>query len=123
MKKYVLGILIMITLCLTGCANNNTSEVQTGYKTSEYKVVSVVQYTRAITNRFGGVEEYRLNYTFTYIGDDGQLHQFDEFEHTEYGLWKLAIGTENKYVVVDKGLDTYRYLYLTEETLLNMQKE
>ena len=41
----------------------------------------------------------------------------------KFSWFRIEIKSENKYVVVDKGLDTYRYLYLTEETLLNMQKE
>lgn len=43
-------------------------------------------------------------------------------EHTEYGLWKVCIGDENKYVVKD-GFDTYRWLYLTEETFNNISSE
>ena len=78
------------------------------------------QYIFTKTNNFGAVLDQKLKYCFTYIGDDGQLHQFDDFEHTEYGLWKVCIGDENKYVVKD-GFNTYRWLYLTEETFKNMR--
>ena len=83
-------------------------------------VMSVYQYMKVTkTNYFGAVLDQELRYCFTYIGDDGQLHEFDDYEHTEYGLWKICIGDENKYVVRD-GFDTYRWLYLTEETFNNM---
>lgn len=118
MKKYLLGILLVLLVCLTGC-KTMTEEERAAYETSkqhEYKVVSVFQYISPTTNQFGAVLNQELKYCFIYIGDDGQLHQFDDFEHTEYGLWKVYIGNENKYVVKKKGFDTYRWLYLTEET-------
>ena len=123
MKKYILGLLLTLTICLTGCNSEPmTEEERVAYEASkwhEYQVVSVYQYISTKTNNFGAVLDQKLKYCFTYIGDDGQLHQFDDFEHTEYGLWKVCIGDENKYVVKD-GFDTYRWLYLTEETFKNM---
>lgn len=124
MKKYILGLLLALVVCLTGCnAEPMTEEERAAYEASrwhEYQVVSVYQYMKVTkTNYFGAVLDQELRYCFTYIGDDGQLHQFDNFEHTEYGLWKICIGDENKYVVRD-GFDTYRWLYLTEETFKNM---
>lgn len=109
--------------CLTGCDfEPMTEEERAAYeasRTHEYQVISVYQYIDTQTNNFGGVIDQSLKYCFTYIGDDGQLHQFDGFEHLEEGLWKVCIGNENKYVVKE-GFDTYRWLYLTEETLINM---
>lgn len=124
MKKYILSILIMVMLCLVGCNSEPmTEEERAAYeasRTHEYKVVSVYQYMKVTkTNYFGAPLSQELRYCFTYIGDDGQLHEFEDFEHTEYGLWKICIGDENKYIVRD-GFDTYRWLYLTEETLNNM---
>jgi hypothetical protein len=123
MKKYILGILFVVMLCLTGCNSEPmTKEERDAYeasRTHEYQVVSVYQYIATQTNNFGAVTNQELKYCFTYIGDDGQLHQIDNFEHTEYGLKKVCIGSENKYVVKD-GFDTYRWLYLTEETFNNM---
>lgn len=124
MKKYILSILIMVMLCLVGCNSEPmTEEERAAYEesiTHEYKVVSVYQYMKVTrTNYFGVPLSQELRYCFTYIGDDGQLHEFEDFEHTEYGLWKICIGDENKYIVRD-GFDTYRWLYLTEETLNNM---
>lgn len=127
MKKLLsLLLVIILGLSLFGCGTNAramTDEELDAYiesRTKEYKVLSVYQYMDIETNHFGGVLDKSLKYCFTYIGDDGQLHEFDDFEHTEYGLWKIQIGNENKYVVRDLGLDIYRWLILTEETLTNM---
>lgn len=124
MKKYILGILIALIVCLTGCNSEPmTEEERAAYEESkwhEYQVVSVYQYMKVTkTNYFGAVLDQELRYCFTYISDDGQLHEFYDYKHTEYGLWKICIGDENKYVVKD-GFDTYRWLYLTEETFKNM---
>ena len=125
MEKYFLIILIVLIFCLISCDSEPmTEEERAAYeasRTREYKVVSVYQYTKTITNRYGGIISQNTNYCFTYIGNDGQLHQFEDFYHTEYGLFKLRIGDENKYVVKEDGFDTYRFLYLTEETLVNMK--
>ena len=101
-----------LTLCLTGCDYEEPIY--------EYEVISVWQYIDTDTNVFGGVVNQEPKYCFTYIAGDGQLHQFDNFKHTEYGLWKVCIGDENKYVVKDGITDTYRWLYLTDDTLKNM---
>lgn len=124
MKKYILGILLILVMSLTGCNSEPLTEEEKqaieASKWHEYQVVSVYQYMKVTkTNYFGAVLDQELRYCFTYIGDDGQLHEFDDYEHTEYGLWKICIGDENKYVVRD-GFDTYRWLYLTEETFNNM---
>lgn len=123
MKKYILGIIFILSVCLAGCKSETmTEEERVVYEESkyhEYQVVSVYQYMSTRTNNFGAVLDKELKYCFTYIGDDGQLHQFNDFEHTEYGLYKVCIGDENKYVVKD-GFDTYRWLYLTEDTFKNM---
>lgn len=121
MKKYILGVLLVLLVCLTGC-KTMTEEERAVYEASkwhEYQVVSVYQYISTRTNAFGAVLDQKLKYCFTYIGGDGQLHQFNDFEHGEYGLCKVCISDENKYVVRD-GLDTYRWLCLTEETFKNM---
>lgn len=124
MKKCILSILIMAMLCLVGCNSEPLTEEEIQAieesRWHEYKVVSVYQYMKVTkTNYFGAVLDQELRYCFIYIGDDGQLHEFDDYGHTEYGLWKICIGDENKYVVKD-GVDTYRWLYLTEETFKNM---
>lgn len=123
MKRYILGILLILLVCLTGYnLEPMTEEERAIYEASkwhEYEVISVYQYISTRTNNFGAVLDQELKYCFTYIGDDGQLHQFEDFEHTEYGLWKVCIGEENKYVIKD-GFDTYRWLYLTEDTFKDM---
>lgn len=121
MKKYIsiLVVMILACLCLTGCKLSMTEEERAAYiasHTYEYKVVSAYQYMKPVTNNFGGVIRYESKYCFTYVDGNGQLHEFEDFEHTNYGLWKVCIGNENKYVVQDSGIDTYRWLYLTEET-------
>lgn len=114
MKNILLGIFIILMICLTGCSSEQITE-------HEYEVVSVYQYMKVTqTNVFGAPLDQDLRYCFTYIGDDGQLHEFDDYEHSEYGLWKVCIGDENKYVVKNIGFDTYRWLYLTEETFSNI---
>lgn len=87
--------------------------------THTYEVVSVSQYIVTETNQFGGVVDKSLKYCFTYIGNDGQFHQVDDFEHTEYGLWKVRVGDTNKYVICDA--DGRKTLYLTKETLADIQ--
>lgn len=115
-KKY---ILIILMLLLTGCAESSDYVHKNELKT--YEVVSVYQYMKVYTNNFGKIKRQELAYCFTYIGDDGQLHEFEDFHHTEYGLWKVCIGDRNEYVVKEEFLDTYRWLYLTEDTLKNMK--
>ena len=85
----------------------------------EYDIVSVSQYIKYETNAFGGITKSYPAYTFTYI-DKGSLKTVNEFVHHEYGLSKLCIGEENKYVVDSYGGGTY-YLYLTKETLSNIK--
>ena len=124
MKKYVLGFLIVLSICLIGCNSESmTDEERAAYEASkwhEYPVISVYQYMKVTrTNYFGAVLDQEPRYCFTYVDIDGQLHEFKDFEHTEAGLWKICIGNENKYVVKD-GFDTYMWLYLTEETFNNM---
>ena len=123
MKKCISALLIVLMLFLTGCNLEPLTEEERAAieasRTHEYKVVSVYQYVKTYTNQFGAVTSQKLVYAFTYIGDDGQLHQVDTFYHLEHGLWKVKLGNENKYVVYEN-FDTYETLYLTEETLNNI---
>lgn len=118
MKRKILILLLAVLciVCFVSCglvkdAQESTPQVQ------EYPVVSVDKYLAARTNNFGAVLGHDLKYCFTYIGSDSQLHTVSDFEHTEYGLWKVCLGEENKYIIKESGLDTYRYLVLTEETM------
>ena len=126
MKRYLLFILTTLFVFMTGCSKTLTDSEMAEFerknvrKIHEYKVVSVYRYISTTTNNFGGVIRQDPKYMFTYIGDDGQLHEVYDYEHTEYGLWKVCIGEENKYVVKD-GFDTYKWLYLTEDTITNME--
>jgi hypothetical protein len=120
MKKY-LSIILIILLCLsiTAC-NTMTEEEKQAYiasHTYEYEVISVLHYMKPITNNFGGILRYESQYCFTYIDENGQLQEITDFYHTSHGLWKVCIGDKNKYVIQDSGIDTYKYLFLTKETL------
>lgn len=121
MRKRFLLLITMAAVSLCGCSQSEYKEraVNNHNQLHEYDVISVYQYMKTETNLFGGVIRQEPRYCFTYIGEDGEIHQFDDFEHTEYGLWKLCVGDEDKYVIED-GFDTYRWLYLTKETLQTM---
>ena len=111
-------ILILIIAFILLCACRAAVTEPTEPVINEYEVMSVYQYTDTITNKFGGVIDTKVKYCFTYIGDDGQLHECKDFYHTEYGIWKLHIGKKNKYVT--KGSE--KHLYLTKETFKNLSK-
>lgn len=116
-------LVLIIVMTLAGCKFEMTEEERQAYikaNTHEYEVVSVHQYIKTETTRYGHITNQEPRYTFTYIGGDGQLQRIDDFCHTEYGLWKVCLGEENKYVEKTDGVDTYKYLYLTKETLANM---
>ena len=109
MKKFILPLiaLLLICICFVGCENVPHEPV-----IREYRVISIQTYMKLTsTTGFGSIRDQDLRYNFTYIDDQGNLHQFTDFHHTEYGCYKLCVGTENKYVVKDD----YHYLYLTEE--------
>lgn len=123
MQRKLIAVLLACMLLLSGCNINGKSIIGTSYSPPkevpppiEYEVLSVGQYMETHTNGYGAVIDQELAYYFTYIDENGVLHD-DTISHTEYGLWKVCIGEENKYVIEAKGVDTYRYLYLTKETL------
>lgn len=119
-KTKLLTILLLTMLLITGCnigyMNNPQPEPP---PPKEYEVLSVIPYIEVNTNRYGGVTSQKLGYAFTYVDENGVLHN-DTIYHTEQGLWKVCIGEENKYVEKENRGGTYRYLYLTKETLRNM---
>lgn len=108
MKKIIFLLTLLLALtCFIGCEKEPQESI-----ISEYKVISVQTYMKVTsTNGFGAIMDQDLRYNFTYIDAQGNLYQFKDFYHTEYGCYKLCVGTENKYVVKDE----YHYLYLTEE--------
>lgn len=117
MKKKIIATALLTTFLITGCdmgyMNNPQPEPP---PPKEYEVLSVIPYIEVNTNGYGAVMSQELGYAFTYVDENGILHN-DTIHHTEYGIWKVCIGEENKYIAEDKG---YRYLYLTEETLKGM---
>ena len=69
MKKYILAILLVVSVCLTGC-KVMTEEERAAYEASkwhEYQVVSVYQYISTKTNNFGAILDQELKYCFTYM--------------------------------------------------------
>ena len=121
-KKLLIAVLLFCNLFLLGCTIGNIT-FGTSYTPPkevpaplEYEVLNVGQYMETHTNGLGAVISQELAYYFTYIDENGNLCD-DTISHSKYGLCKVCIGEENKYVIERKGADTYRYLYLTEETL------
>lgn len=111
-------ILLLITLLTTGCDIGYMHNPQPEPPPpKEYEVLSVSTYVAVSTNGWGAVIDQYPAYYFTYIDENGVLHN-ETIHHTEQGLWKVCIGEENKYV--EKENSGCRYLYLTEETLRNM---
>ena len=121
--KLGLCVLICLSLIMLVSCKTMTEEERKAYiesRTHTYEVVSVYAYISTATNQFGGVTDESLAYCFTYVGSDNKLHQVDEFEHTEHGVYKVRIGNTNKYVVNDYyGTKT---LYLTKDTLSESSK-
>ena len=124
-KKIVIISLLSAMLLLSGCTIGNitfgTSTVPTKEILSlkEYEVLNVGQYIEINTNAWGAVLSQKPAYYFTYIDEEGILRS-ESIAHSNYGLCKVYIGDENKYVIEEKGVDTYKYLYLTKEVLENI---
>ena len=128
MNKKLIAVLLIGIIISSGCTIGNIT-FGTSYSPPkevppplEYEVLNVGQYMETHTNGYGAVLSQELAYYFTYIDENGNLCD-DTISHSKYGLCKVCIGEENKYVVERKGVDTYRYLYLTEETLRVMSHE
>lgn len=119
-KALLATLTILALILLSGCSLEEKKPPEP--KTYEYKVVSVSRYVKTQTDKFGRISKQELAYCFTYIDEDNTLHEMDNFKHREYGLTKVAIGDENKYIV-QKDMDTHMTLVLTEDTLNNMEVE
>lgn len=120
-RKTLLTILIILALILfSGCDLEEKRPLEP--KAYEYKVVSVSRYVKTQTDKFGRISKQELAYYFAYIDEDNTLHEMDNFTHKEYGLTKVAIGNENKYII-QEDMDTHMTLVLTEDTLNNMEVE
>ena len=111
-----LCFILISSVFFSGCMTEQEKAEYMQQHTYEYKVVSVQRYLFPITNGWGGVLRYETRYSFSYVDGKGQLYEINDFYHTPYGLWKVCVGEENKYVVQDDGMDSYQWLYLTEET-------
>ena len=110
----VFFIVVLILFLFACCSVTQSIEPEV----NEYEILSVYQYTETITSNFGCVIDTEIKYCFTYIDEDGALRQIKDFKPTEYGIHKLHVGKENKYV--EKGSE--KHLYLTKETFNNLSK-
>lgn len=117
MVKANLSFLLLLTMLLmTGCDIGYMHNPQPEPPPpKEYEILNVGTYMEISTNGWGAVIDQYPAYYFTYIDENGVLHD-ETIHHTEHGIWKVCIGEENKYVKKE----AYRYLYLTKETLRNM---
>lgn len=112
-------LLLLIMLLITGCDIGYMHNPRPEPLQKEYEVLNIGNYMEVNTNGWGVVINQYPAYYFTYIDENGVLHD-ETIHHTEQGLWKVCIGEENKYVEKEDRGGTYRYLYLTKETLRNM---
>lgn len=122
MRRRLIAVLLACMLLSSGCTIGNVS-FGTSYIPPkevplliEYEVLSVGQYIETHTNGYGAVLNQELAYYFTYIDENGVLHN-NTISHSEHGMSKVCIGEENKYIIEHNGTKTYKYLYLTKETL------
>lgn len=125
-QKYAEKIIFVILIVVLYISLVKWSyDVTEGKSYEEYQVISVYQYTSIETGIFGKVKDQDICYYFTYIDDDGVLHEYEKFElvETPSGYNKLCIGEENKYVKIESELGINEYLYLTEEKLNNIQSK
>ncbi|MBQ8806393.1 MAG: hypothetical protein IJZ68_08070 [Bacteroidaceae bacterium] len=89
-------------------------------KVYEYDVLEVYRRIKQETNRFGGViREYPV-YVFTYM-DGSTIREEDAYRHFDDGYTQVKIGDANKFVVDENGSSRKCILYLTKETMQNLQ--
>ena len=122
MKKFLTAILFSFIFLFSAC-KPMTEEEQKAYRekhTKTYEVLSVYRYSKPITNNWGAVLEVKLCYSFVYVDSNGRLHTVNDFEDTNYGLTKVEIAEKDYYYIYSGGIDTYRTLYLTKETLKSL---
>lgn len=86
----------------------------------EYEVLNVYRYMYTETNTYGGTVATYPVYVFSYLSS-GTLKEVNHFRHVENGTTKVVIGSTNKYVVDTNPIDDTQTLYLTEETIRNIQ--
>lgn len=122
-KLPIISVIIFILLLLIGCfiLTSCNSNKKTEPIITEYEVLSVHQYVENITNGFGGVKDINICYYFTYVDEKGNLKEEKSFENLKNGYTKVIIGDTNKYVIEKRGSSTYKNLYLTKETLQNIE--
>lgn len=124
MKRITAILLITIlSISLAGCKLESGSYESVKPTVKTYEVLNVNSYVQNETNGYGAIIGSHLAYSFTYVDGSGKLHDKTDFENLEYGLTKVKIGDENKYVIESGGFDEYRTLYLTRDTFNKLNKE
>jgi hypothetical protein len=89
-------------------------------KIHTYEVLSVNQYVRTETNRYGGVMDTDICYTFTYLDSDGTLKSVQDFENIGSNSMQVTVGDKDVYIV-NENSDGGKTLQLTKETLSKIQ--
>ena len=79
----------------------------------KYDVIAVDKYAK-ITGDWRNTKT-KICYSFSYI-EGNTLKHINDFEHTDYGLYKVIIGDKDQYIIDTYG-ETIYYLQLTKETL------
>lgn len=115
-KASILAFLLLFSIGFCGCMAS-TSEPQKTTERHEYEVLSVFQYMYPETNGYGGIYGVKMLYCFTYLDENGNLCG----DSCRIQNGEVCIGDENKYVIEKGSTDTYKWLYLTEDTLKNIQ--
>lgn len=116
MKKIsiILLALLICSIGLVGC-----DDIHEAKPIEKYDVISVYIYEKPITNNYGGVRDVEIKYYFSYLDTDGKLKHVDSFDHSLANEY-VTLGETNTYVY-DPNTNS-RILYLTEETIQNLQK-
>ena len=85
--------------------------------TKSYPVVSVREYTRTETNRYGGVEDVEICYAINYIDADGNVQTNDTFQNLPNVGRKLTRGDSDLYIIYP---DNTEVLQLTDDTFAKL---
>lgn len=123
MKKFLgdFYIIILSIVCAVGISylvfgnKNKTPEITEEHT---YKVVSAEHYIGVEKGLFGRVIGQQRKWKFTYVDEDGNSHEIDEFANERYGLTQVYYGAENKYVERKVNSKTYKILYVTMGTAI-----
>lgn len=100
------------------------AEASKPYIETEYKILTVYQYSAPITNGYGGVKGHTTRYHVTYITENGEIREAEMANnaHLENPYEAVYMGDKSKFVIITKGNNpTFYRLYLTEQDFEEMQ--